>query len=88
MDGTGDQFLTGARLAMDQDRGVRGGNATDLVEHRRQSRAPADDLLEVVDRLDLLLKVRILLTETCALGLGQNSVGDVDPRRASAASRG
>jgi hypothetical protein len=47
---------------MDQDRGVGGGDAADLVEYRGQSGTSTDDLLEVVNRLDLLLKVSILLT--------------------------
>ena len=61
--------------------------------------AAADDLLEVVDRLDLFLEVEVLLPEPGPLGLGEHAVGDVDPdrmdgldrprrRRASAASRG
>ena len=41
----------------------------------------ADDLLEVVDRLDLFLEVEVLLLEAGALGLGEHPVGDVDPDR-------
>ena len=81
MDGPGDQLLARAGLAVNQDGRVRGGDAADLVEHGGQRGAPADDLLEVVDRLDFLLEVEVLLGQAGTLGLGQHAVGDVDPDR-------
>ena len=81
MDCPSDQLLAGAGLAVNQDGRVRGGDAADLVEHGGQCRAPADDLLEVVDRLDLLLEVEVLLGQAGTLGLGQHPGRDVDPDR-------
>ena len=49
-----------------------GGHPADLVEHRQQRRGSADDLLEVVDRLELFLEVEVLLLEA----------GRARPRRA------
>src|SRR5262249_54424133 len=61
MDGAGDHLLAGARLAGDEHRGVRGGNAADVLEHLPQGRTAPDDLPEVMDRLDFFLQVEILL---------------------------
>src|SRR5262245_38407147 len=79
VDGAGDQLLARARLAGDQHRGVGGGDAADLVEYRHQGGAAADDLLEVVLRLDLLLEVEVLLVEAGSFALRQDAVGDVYP---------
>ena len=55
--------LPGAGLAVDQDGGVGRRHPADLVEHRHQRGDSADDLLEIVDRLDLFLEVEVLLLE-------------------------
>ena len=65
-----------------------GGDAADLVEHGQQRGAAADDLLEVVDRLDLFLEVEVLLLEPGAFGLGEHAVGDVHPDRMDGAGSG
>ena len=77
MDGSGDEFLARAGLAADQHRGVRRGDAADVVEHRRQRGALADDFLEVVDRVDLFLEVKVLGLEPGLFLLQQHAVGDV-----------
>jgi hypothetical protein len=46
---------------VDQHGGVGVGDQADLLEHRLERRAQADDLLEVVDRLDLVLELAELL---------------------------
>ena len=45
MDGSGDQLLARTRLPLDPDRGVRGSDTADLVEHGSERGAPADDFL-------------------------------------------
>ncbi len=72
VDRPGDQLLAGAGLAGDEHRGVGRRHPADLVEHRQQRGGPADDLLEVVDRLELFLEVEVLLLEAGALGLGEH----------------
>src|SRR5262249_58822625 len=63
--------------AGDEHRGVGGGDAADVGEHVQQGGAAADDLLEVVVRLDLLLEIEVLLVEAGSLPLRQDAVGDV-----------
>src|SRR5262249_54208009 len=67
-----------AGLAGDEYRGVGGGDAADLGEHVHQGGAAADDLLEVVVRLDLFLEVEVLLVEAGSFALRQDPVGDID----------
>src|SRR5262249_12294277 len=67
VDGAGDQLLAGARLAGEQHRGVGRRYAAHGVEDGQQRRAAADDLVEVVDRLDLFLKILVLLLQPGAL---------------------
>src|SRR5262249_13193419 len=78
VDGAGDELLPRAGFAGDEHRGVGGGDAADLGEHVRQCRAAADDLLEIMDRFDLLLEVTVLLLQAVALLLRQRPVRDVD----------
>ena len=77
MDGSGDELLARAGFAADQHRGVGRGDAADMVEHRHQRGALADDFLEVVDRLDLFLEVEVLGLEPSLFLLQQHAVGDV-----------
>jgi len=51
------QLLASARFPLDNDRGIRGRNPLDLLEHRFESRAVANHLLEFA-------LVRRLLTTT------------------------
>jgi hypothetical protein len=53
MNGAGDQFLAGPRLAANQDVDVRVGNPRDRLKHRLHGRAAADEVLEPVGSLDL-----------------------------------
>ena len=57
MYGARDELLARAGLAEDQHRAVGGGDEADLLEHGHESRALADDLVDVVDCADLLLEV-------------------------------
>src|SRR5262249_1106751 len=77
VDGAGDQLLARARLAGDEHRGVGGGDAADLVQHVQQGGAAADDLLEVVVRLDLFLEVQVLLLEAGPFAFRQHLRRDV-----------
>ena len=81
VDGPREQLLARAGLAADEHGGVGRCHAADLVQHRVQRRAPADDLVEVVDRLDLLLQVLILLLEPGFFLLGEHAIGDVHDHR-------
>src|SRR5579862_7337743 len=56
----GNQLLASARFPLDKNRGIRGRNPFNLLEHRFESRAVADHLLE-------LALVRRLLTTTESL---------------------
>ena len=89
VDGAGDQLLAGAGLAGDQHGGVGGRHAADVVEHGQQRRTLADDLLEVVDRLDLFLQVEVLLLEPGLFLLREHAVGDVhNPARPARCRQG
>jgi hypothetical protein len=81
VDGPGDQLLAGPRLAVDQHGGVGRRHPADLLQHGQQRRGTTDDLLEVMNRLDLLLEVEVLLLEARTFGLGAHPIGDVDPDR-------
>src|SRR5687768_14195658 len=57
MDGSGDQLLTGASLAEDQDSGVGRRDFLDLAENAAQGFAPADDFIGADQAVDLLTEV-------------------------------
>ncbi|MOA60047.1 hypothetical protein D3C78_1848250 [compost metagenome] len=63
MDGTGDQFLAGTRLAMDQHAGISGSDYIDLLDNFQYWLALSDDFPVVVFDLNLFLQVRILILE-------------------------
>src|SRR5262249_54010138 len=77
VDGPGDQFLAPARLAGGEHRGVGGGDTPDVGGRLRQGGAAADDLREIVLRLDLLLEIEVLLVEAGSFALRQDAVRDV-----------
>ena len=54
-----DQFLAGARLALDQHRRVGRRDDLDLLQHLPERRALADDLVEVVLRANLVFEVQL-----------------------------
>ena len=82
VDGAGDQFLAGSGLPGDENRGVGLGDTIDLVERLQQGRALADDLVEVVNRFDLFLKVDIFGSEASLFLFHEDVVGDVHEHRA------
>ena len=55
-----DQFLAGARLALNQHRRIGRRDDLDLLQHLPERRALADDLLEVVLGADLVFEVELL----------------------------
>ena len=63
MDRTCDQFLAGASLAKDQNRGIGGRNQLDVVKHRVQGSAASNDFLDADSPPDLFLKVFVLRPE-------------------------
>ena len=66
-----DQLLAGARLAADQHGGVGARDLRDLIEHAAHRAAGADQVGEVVLRLQLLAQVRVLVDQPLALGLDE-----------------
>src|SRR5262249_59777687 len=59
VDGTGDELLAGPALAGDQNRRLGPGDAVDLGQPGQEGRAPAADLLAVVDGLAFFLEVDV-----------------------------
>ncbi len=74
VDGAGDQFFACAGFAGDEHRGVGGFH---------QGGAPADNLLVIMDRFDLLLEVQVMLLEARLFALREDPVRDVDKERAA-----
>ena len=74
VDGARDEFLAGARLALDQHGGIGGGHGLHLAEDALERRAFADDLLEVVLGADFLFEVELLLRQL-VLELGDLLIG-------------
>src|SRR5689334_11184142 len=66
-----DQLLPGARLPVDQDRGIGGSDGLDLLQDVAQGVTPADDLFELQLAADLVLEIQLFL---CKLVL---QVGDL-----------
>src|SRR5213078_4387904 len=61
--GPRDQLLARARLAADEDVGVRPRRLADELEDPRHRRAPPDDVLEPERALELALEVHVLELE-------------------------
>ena len=60
MNGTGDQLLAGAGLALDQDRALAAGDQRQGLEEPLHVVALRDDVLELVALLELLPQLRDL----------------------------
>ena len=83
MDRPRDELLARAGLAEDEHARVRRRDVPHLLERGAQCRRVADDLLEVVLALDLLLQVAVLLLQPFAILFGQHAGSDVDDHRPS-----
>jgi hypothetical protein len=88
MDRARDELLARAGLPRDQHGRVGRGHAPRLFEHRDQARGAPHDLLEVVDRLDLLPQVAVLLLQARLLLFQEDALGDVHEHRARVGAAG
>src|ERR1700760_849216 len=63
VDGTRDQLLAAAGLAINENGGISRCHRLDLAQDPPENRAVADDLLKIQLAADLVLKVEIFLSE-------------------------
>ena len=66
MDGAGQQFFSGSSLALDQYRCVRGRDRLNLLQYLAQSPAFANNVLESILEIDLILEIFLLLAQAIA----------------------
>src|SRR5258708_36575051 len=78
MDGAGEEFLTRAGFAGDEDRGIGGGNAADFVEDSQQWRALAGDLFKIMKRFNLFLGIKVFGLQGSTFLLPEDPLGDID----------
>src|SRR5689334_21062891 len=78
VDGAGDQFLSRAGLAQNQNRGIGRGHLGDLTQHLAQRFRRADDVLEHRLSIDLLSQREIFVAYPL---LGADAIVNVGPRR-------
>ncbi len=69
VEGEGDEVLSGARLAEEEDRRVGRGHLLDLAQHAAEGGAAADDRLEAVHVPHLLVQDHVLRLEPLFQGL-------------------
>ncbi len=79
MDGPREELLPRAGLAGDEHGSVGRCHSPHVVEYRTQRRAVADDRVEVVGGLDLVLEIEVLLVQPRSFSLGEDTVGDIHP---------
>src|ERR1700731_1996814 len=64
VNGAGDHFFASTRLALNEDRRIRGRNDSNAVEHRFQRLTISNDLFEIVLKPDFVFQVERLLRQS------------------------